>query len=319
MSLFSILSNIYIVLNLLILPINQNYYFQAEPINPTHKSKEQKNSIFFNVKSEKTTQTNTLPTKITNDSIGVEVTAKSVLVKDSKTDKILWSKNSDEIRPIASITKLMTAIVLLNLENISWQKEVEIDKSDVNGDFNKLKIYTWEKIKFEDLFIITLMTSSNAGTKILIKNSGLSEEEFVKKMNEKAKKLGLKNTSFKDPTGLNKYNLSTAIELLKITKKAFSYTKIKQATSNQNFTFQPLNSKRYININNTNDLIGGYLNIEAGKTGYTESSGYCLVSEVSHENKGPILVIVLGSASHYERFSDLKSISTWIFNNYSWE
>jgi serine-type D-Ala-D-Ala endopeptidase (penicillin-binding protein 7) len=311
MTLFAIISNLFLITNLIALPIGDNYYYQQNAI--------EEGGIFFNIKSEELNQKSKFPLKVINDSLGVQVSAKSVLVKDINSNKILWSKNSDEVRAIASITKLMTAIVLMEHESIDWEKEIVIDSSNLNGDFNKLKIYNWEKIKFKDLYISSIVASSNTGIRLLIKNIDISEEEFVEKMNAKALELGLNNTKFEDPTGLSANNVSTATDVLKLASKAFTYPNIKEATSHRNYSFRTIDSDRLINIKNTNDLIGGYLNIEAGKTGYIEAAGFCLVSEVSYEEQGPILVVVLGSDSHYARFSDLKAISTWIFNNYLWQ
>ena len=311
MSLLSIISNLFLITNLIVLPIGKNYHYQE---NMTEES-----GVFFNIISSKENQKNNFPIKKINDSLGVKVSAQSVLIKDINSGRILWSKNSQETRSIASITKLMTALILIENENIDWEKEIIIDEADINGDFNKLKIYTWEKIKFKDLFIASLVSSSNTGIKLLLKNTGISEENFVKLMNTKAQELGLNNTKFEDPTGLSAHNVSTAEDVLKLADKAFAYPNIKEATSHKNYSFHTIKSNRLINIKNTNDLIGGYLNIEAGKTGYIESAGFCLISAVSYQGQGPILAVVLGSASHYERFSDLKAISTWIFNNYLWQ
>jgi serine-type D-Ala-D-Ala endopeptidase (penicillin-binding protein 7) len=311
MNLFSIISNLFLITNIIAIPISDNFYIQ--------ENKTEEGVTFFNIQSEKINQENLSPIKNSNDSIGVKVSAKSILVEDSNSNKILWSKNSDEIRSIASITKLMTALVLLESEDTDWEKEIVIDKTDLNGDFNKLNIYNWEKIKFKDLFISSLIASSNTGINILIKNTGISEEDFVRKMNNKAIEIGLNKTKFEDPTGLGANNVSTAKEILKLTKKAFSYPNIKKATSNKNYSFRTINTNRLIYVKNTNELINGYLEIKAGKTGYTESAGFCLVSEISYQDKGPILIVVLGSDSHYERFSDLKTIATWTFNNYSWK
>jgi serine-type D-Ala-D-Ala endopeptidase (penicillin-binding protein 7) len=311
MNLFSIISNLFLITNIIAIPISDNFYIQ--------ENKTEEGVTFFNIQSEKINQENLSPIKNSNDSIGVKVSAKSILVEDSNRNKILWSKNSDEIRSIASITKLMTALVLLESEDTDWEKEIVIDKTDLNGDFNKLNIYNWEKIKFKDLFISSLIASSNTGINILIKNTGISEEDFVRKMNNKAIEIGLNKTKFEDPTGLGANNVSTAKEILKLTKKAFSYPNIKKATSNKNYSFRTINTNRLIYVKNTNELINGYLEIKAGKTGYTESAGFCLVSEISYQDKGPILIVVLGSDSHYERFSDLKTIATWTFNNYSWK
>ncbi|MDD4290280.1 MAG: hypothetical protein PHH83_03320, partial [Patescibacteria group bacterium] len=194
----------------------------------------------------------------------------------------------------------------------------EITKEDNVGDFSKTKLLVGDKLKFKDLLSDSLIVSSNSGVLCAIKNANISEEEFVKKMNQKAKEMGLKNTSFEDASGLSNKNISTADEILKITKLAFSYEDIKLETSQKKYSFQ-LESGKTIEVSNTNELIGGYLNIKAGKTGYTEEAGYCLVSEVEYDNKGPILVVVLGSNSHFERFSDLKDVSNWIFKNYNWK
>lgn len=260
---------------------------------------------------------NKFPKRIINDSLGISVSAKSILVRDLNTDKILFSKNKDEKRQIASITKLMSAIIIKDL-NIDPEKIVKIESSDNTGDFSKIKILTGESVKFKDLLSASLVVSSNSGILCVIKNSGLSEEEFVKKMNKKAQDLGLKNTYFEDATGLSDNNVSTADEILKITKIAFSYPDIELETAQKEYLFST-ESGRAIDVSNTNELIGSYLNIKAGKTGYTEKAGYCLVSKVEYDNKGPILVVVLGSDSHFERFSDLKDVSTWVFNNYKWK
>lgn len=257
------------------------------------------------------------PKKIINDSLGVSVSAKSILVRDLNTDKILFSKNKDEVRQIASITKLMSAIVIRDL-NIDNEKIIEITKEDSIGDFSKTKLLPGDKLKFKDLLSDSLIVSSNSGVLCAIKNAGISHEDFVKKMNQKAKEIGLKNTSFEDATGLSNNNLSTADEILKITKLAFSYPDIKSETAQKKYSFQ-VSSGRLVEVSNTNELIGSYLNIEAGKTGYTEGAGYCLVSEVEYDGRGPILVVVLGSNSHFERFSDLKDVSNWIFKNYYWQ
>lgn len=311
MSLLSIISNLFLITNIIAIPISDNFYTQE---NTTKEG-----VTFFKIQSEKINQENLFPIKNPNDSIGVKVSAKAILVEDINSNKTLWSKNSDEIRSIASITKLMTALVLLESEDTDWEKEIVIDKTDLNGDFNKLNIYNWEKIKFKDLFISSLIASSNTGINILIKNTGVSEKDFVQKMNDKALEIGLNKTKFEDPTGLGANNVSTAREVLKLARKAFSYPNIKKATSNKNYSFYTTDTNRLIYVKNTNELINGYLKIEAGKTGYIESAGFCLISEVSYQDKGPILIVVLGSDSHYERFSDLNTIATWTFNNYSWK
>ena len=176
------------------------------------------------------------------------------------------------------------------------------------------------KSKFND---IVKKFSKETEKPMYVEKEEESTEEKSKSVLSKVKKAittsKINNTKFEDPTGLSANNVSTATDVLKLASKAFTYPNIKEATSHRNYSFRTIDSDRLINIKNTNDLIGGYLNIEAGKTGYIEAAGFCLVSEVSYEEQGPILVVVLGSDSHYARFSDLKAISTWIFNNYLWQ
>ncbi len=272
---------------------------------------------YFNVISQK--NNNYYPIKKINDSLGVSISAESALVKDIKTDKVLWAKNADKKRSIASITKLMSAIVILKSDNIDWNKEIEITSDDLTGDFNKLKILGGDKIRFEDLFKASLIASSNKGIEILIKNLGISQDDFVKKMNNESRLLGLSNTFFKDATGLSSENVSTAKEVLIFASSAFSYDKVREATSKKIFSFPILNSKREISVKNTNELLSSYLKIEAGKTGTTDDAGYCLVSEISYMGKGPIIAVVLGSGSHGDRFFDMKSLSGWVFDNYEWK
>ncbi|MDD3284578.1 MAG: serine hydrolase [Patescibacteria group bacterium] len=306
MNLFYIIANILPIINIIALPVNNSFYFQTKNI--------QDKTFFEIIKQEN--QSN-YPIKKANDSLGVKISAKSALVQDVKSKKILWSKNKDEIRSIASITKLMTGLVLVEIKDFDWEKEVIINDNDNIGDFNKLKISVGDTIKLRDLFNASIITSSNNGIETLIKNSGIKKEKFIEMMNSKTKEIGMKNTSFKEPTGLDPENVSTASDLTILLEKTFSYPIIKESTSKKNYTFKVSNS-REITVSNTNELIGNYLNIYAGKTGYTEKAGFCLVSEVGYENKGPIRTIVLGSESHYERFGDLKTLSTWIFNNYIW-
>lgn len=308
MSILFFLANLYSITSLAAVPVNVENYFNLNTSN---------NSNYIEIKSHQKSK-ELYPIKIANDSLGIDISAKSAIVKDVKTGKILWSKNPDEKRSIASITKLMSALVIYDL-NPDWSKEIEFDASSANGDFNKLKLLVGDRAKFEDIFNATILASSNSGIEFLIKNSGISREEFISRMNKKAKEMGLSQTFFDDPTGLSNNNVSTANEVIIFASKAFSYDKIRNITSKKTFSFNTINSNRNIVISNTNNLIGGYLNINAGKTGTTDDAGFCLVSEFSYEDKGPVIGVVLGSKSHFERFSDIKSMVSWVFENYLWK
>jgi len=266
----------------------------------------------------------TAPQKdVSSDSVGVEVSAQSVLVIDDKTNKILYDKNPKEVRSIASITKLMTALVFLDY-NPGWESEVQIIESD-HRDGGIVYLINGETISINDLFHVSLISSSNEATVALARSTGLSSEDFVKKMNEKAKTLGMNNTSFTDVTGLSNNNKSTAIDIAILAKMAFLNNNIKRVTSTESYSINIINRNITRNIKSTDKILnqefglgGQVYKVENGKTGYLELAGYNFVSQVSDNNNRKILVVVLGSETINSRFSDTKSLAYWVFNNYNW-
>ena len=256
-----------------------------------------------------------LPYKIDNNSLGVKLTAESAAVMDKDTGIVLWQKNAQEQRSIASITKLMTVIVFLE-NRPNWNDLITMQKEDeANGSSSHIS--RREIIKVSDLFYLTLVASDNNAAKALVRSTGLVEKDFVALMNKKATELGLTNTIFVDPTGLNQENKSTALEVLKLANTAFAYEDVLDVTSITNYTLvtQAGRSQR---IYSTNWLLNSYLNVEAGKTGHITASGYCLVSQVLGQDGQRILTVVLGSESNDYRFFDAKVLSAWVLDNFTW-
>ncbi len=256
-----------------------------------------------------------IPHKIDNKSLGVKISAQSAAVMDIKTGIVLWQKNANEVRSIASISKLMTALVFLE-HNPGWQTEMTMEHADeTNG--GTARILRGETVSVKDLFYTSLIASDNNATTALVRSTGLSKEEFVALMNQKAADLQLKHTSFVEPTGLEDGNQSTVLDILLMAKQAFNNPDIKAAVNNKNYTFSTLSGREH-KIQSTNLLLNSYMNIIAGKTGYINAAGYCLVSEVAGENGQVILSVVLGSDSHESRFQDLKILSAWVLDNFVW-
>lgn len=258
-----------------------------------------------------------------SDSLGVDVSAQSVLVVDEKTSKVLYDKNPQEERSIASITKLMTALVFLDY-NPGWDSQVKISELDYRDGSIKYLI-SGEVVSVYDLFHASLISSSNEATVALARSTGLSHDDFVKKMNEKAKQLGMNNTSFFDVTGLNNANKSTAVDIIILAQVAFSNNYINQVTGTESYTINVINNGLIRNIKSTDKILNqefglGDQNykVENGKTGYLEVAGYNFVSRVSDNSNRKILVVVLGSSTTYSRFTDTKSLAYWVFNNYNW-
>ncbi len=256
-----------------------------------------------------------IPHKVDNNSLGVKLTAQAAAVMDKNTGTVLWQKNADEVRPLASITKLMTALVFLD-NNPGWDETLTMAKGDEAGA-NSASILRDETVTFKDAFNTMLIASDNNVANALSRSTDLKPEEFIKAMNTKAKALGLAQTSFVDPTGLSAKNVSSANDILLLAKKAFANSDIRNATNQKTYSFTATSGQSH-KINSTNHLLSGFLEVVAGKTGFITESGHCLVAEIEGDKDQRIISVVLGSASNADRFNDLKILSAWTLNNFVW-
>ncbi len=231
-----------------------------------------------------------------------------------------FDKRADEVQPIASITKLMTALVFLE-NNPGWETTYMIGRDDlIEG--GKLNLFRGEEIKLKDIFKTSLIASDNGATIALVHASGLSEEEFVKKMNEKALALGLTNTNFRDPIGLSDDNVSTAREVALLAKEALVRPEIIEATESKDYQFTTLDGREKM-IESTDYLLfdseDNQFQVLGGKTGYTDKAGYCYVGRFEDLSGREIISVVLNSAGKNDRFRESKSLVKWVFDNYTWE
>lgn len=231
-----------------------------------------------------------------------------------------FDKRADEVQPIASITKLMTALVFLE-NNPGWETTYMIGRDDlIEG--GKLNLFRGEEIKLKDIFKTSLIASDNGATIALVHASGLSEEEFVKKMNEKTLALGLTNTNFRDSIGLSDDNVSTAREVALLAKEALVRPEIIEATESKDYQFTTLDGREKM-IESTDYLLfdseDNQFQVLGGKTGYTDKAGYCYVGRFEDLSGREIISVVLNSAGKNDRFRESKSLVKWVFDNYTWE
>ena len=247
------------------------------------------------------------------------LTASSGAVLLVKNNTFLYEKNSAAKQPIASLTKLMTALVFLD-HNPGFDKEYVVDKSD-NIAGGKNNLFSGDTVKISDLLNTSLVASDNGATMALAHSTGLSEAEFVKAMNEKANKLGLFNTSFSEPTGLSDKNVSTARDVARLAKEALSHEEIKNSTTKKEYNFVTKEGREK-KISSTDYLLydgpSTDVNLLGGKTGYTESAGYCFVGKFSDKRQDEVISVVLNSNSKNNRFDETKSLVDWIFTNFNW-
>lgn len=239
---------------------------------------------------------------------------------DAVSSKILFEKNAEEPRPVASITKLMTALVFLE-HNPGWELVYKI-KAEDKREGGKFYLFTGESVKVKDLFYSSLIASDNIATIALVKSTGMSEEEFVRIMNEKAAELSLKNTSFSDPIGLSNANISTPREVAEFAKAALADKNISEATLTKKYEFSTGEGRKKI-VRNTDDLLDLFpqngIRIAGGKTGYTEAAGYCFVGKFVDHFGNEIISVVLREESNEYRFKEIYDLVHWAYKNYEWK
>lgn len=213
------------------------------------------------------------------------ITAKSWLVADDR-GQIIQGENIKEVRPIASISKLMTVMVVL----------------DANQDLGQ----RIGKFTRAELIQLAIVRSDNAAAKELCINYVGGERNCVKAMNYKAKFLGLTNTQFVEPTGLSVFNLSTAEELIKLVQEAHNYKEIVEASKMAQVKIRI--KKKWLIFNNTNPIIGKNQNVLVSKTGFINASGGCIVMLLDTDI-GRRIVVVLGSRNTRTRIPEAEFIS----------
>ncbi|MEZ7821180.1 MAG: serine hydrolase [Patescibacteria group bacterium] len=255
-------------------------------------------------------------TKINKNSLGMSVSLKSGIMFDYDTGEIIWAKNENEKRTIASLTKIMTILVFLE-NDYDTSKYLKIEKSDIDLENGAaaLGLRVGDEIKVNDLLIASLVGSKNDAINALVRSTGLTDDEYVKKMNEKAKFFDLKNTYFDNINGLSNYNKSTAKDLSKLFYYAFLNKDIKKISTIKKYTFISKSGNVY-NVKSTDRLLdSGLFDVLAGKTGYLDDAQYCLSVLTKNGNK-KILGVFLGSDSDSQRFYDAKVLNWWAYENF---
>ncbi len=239
----------------------------------------------------------------------------AVLSEDGRY--LLFNKKADEAQPIASITKLMTALVFLDTKP-NWSATYQITAAD-NIEGGKLHLFSGDTLNLKDLFLTSLIASDNGATMALVHASGLSEEDFVSKMNEKAKALGLSQSFFAEPIGLSDKDVSTAREVALLAREALNDPDISNAVKMSEYRFQTLEGREKF-IESTDYLLFDSATNEfsplGGKTGYTDKAGYCFVGRFKGPNGEDLIAAVLNSPGKNDRFKESKTIINWVFDHY---
>ena len=229
------------------------------------------------------------------------VYARNAIVVDAESGKVLFEKNSGRTVPIASLTKLMTALVLLE-QKPDFDREVEVTMQEIAGA-GHTQLRNHERVRLEDLFHMSLMVSDNCATRVLARESGLSSEDFLAAMNRKALALGMTHTRYVEITGLDERNVSTAADIAKILEVAARHPRIHEITTTPSYEFAT--ARRSHMIGNTNRLLHSQYEVVGGKTGFINQAGYCFATRIQTQGGRDLIAVVLGAPTNATRFADV--------------
>ncbi|RQR53988.1 D-alanyl-D-alanine endopeptidase [Burkholderia sp. Bp9002] len=234
-------------------------------------------------------------------------------VVDQNSGEPLFDKNSHAVVPIASITKLMTAMVVLD-SKLPLTDQIEV--TDEDRDYEKgtgSRLSVGSVLSREDMLHIALMASENRAAASMSRYYPGGRPAFIAAMNAKAKTLGMTDTHFENSTGLSSQNVSSARDLVKMVNAAYQYPMIRKFSTDR--SYEVYTGKRNLAYNSTNALIRGNNTWDIGlqKTGFINEAGECLVMQATIHNR-PMVIVLLDSFGKYSRFADAARLRNWLDN-----
>lgn len=242
----------------------------------------------------------------------LDIRSSSALVVDVNTGKTLYQKNATKVRPIASITKLMTALVVLDARQ-DLAQTLTIDKEDldrVKHTHSRIRMGT--KVTRRDALHLALMSSENRMASALARHYPGGRSAFIRAMNNKARQLGMRQTHFYDATGLSTRNVSTAQDLGKLVAAAYRQPLIRQFTQDEHREMRFLAPYYSLMFNNTNPLVKnpGW-DVRLSKTGFTDEAGRCLVMRARPDSR-ELAIVLLNSVGKLTPVGDANRIRKWL-------
>jgi D-alanyl-D-alanine endopeptidase (penicillin-binding protein 7) len=245
------------------------------------------------------------------DPARLRLSSANVVVLDADADRQLYAKAADEVTPIASVTKLMTAMVVIDGQQ-SLDDVLDID----NADYDYLKnsssrLRAGITLSRREMLRLALMSSENRAAASLARHFPGGTHAFVTAMNFKAASLGLTHTHYSDPTGLSPENVSTASDLAKLVQAAAEYPLIREFTTTPSHLVE-MDTGRTLGFNNSNALVKKQdWDITLQKTGYIREAGKCVVMLVNIASK-PFVIVLLDSLGKYTRIADAQRVKHWL-------
>lgn len=243
-----------------------------------------------------------------------DFTARAILSYDLTSDQILYEKRSKDKLPMASLTKIMTAVVII--ENEDLDELVTVSKRAAEIGENSMMLKEGEKFNRKELLFGLILPSGNDAAEVLAETSSVGRENFVYLMNKKAENLGLTDTYFTNPSGLegdgNQY--STAHDLLVITRYAMNIPVFADIVSTVEKELPTNNNHGYYKLINDTNLLTTYPGVKGVKTGFTYEAGMCLISYLEHDGK-KIIAVILNSENRRQEMKDLLDYSLTVLGS----
>jgi D-alanyl-D-alanine endopeptidase (penicillin-binding protein 7) len=236
----------------------------------------------------------------------------NALVYDPATRQYVYEKGADDVTPIASVTKLMTAMVVLDA-NLPLDEPLDVDMGDldmIKGSSSRLSLGV--ELPRREMLRLALMASENRAASALARHYPGGTGAFVAAMNAKAKSLGMTRTHFDDSTGLSPSNVSTARDLAKMVEAAAGYPLIREFSVTPSHVVEVQPTGRMLGFHNSNGLVNaGQWDIQLQKTGYIREAGRCVVMLAQVASK-PIVIVLLDSVGKYTRMADATRVKHWL-------
>ena len=235
------------------------------------------------------------------------VRAEAAIVFDPATGDALWELNAREPRPIASITKVMTAMLFLEQEP-DLSRDVVISRRDVRRA-STTYLRRGERVSLRDLVHLALIASDNVAARVLARASRWGTKRFISRMNAMAAELGLEQTRFTDPSGLHEGNVSSAHDVSRLIAAAGGQPEIARIIRKRSHRIRTSRQNRV--VRNTNRLLDSRSDVVGGKTGYINEAGYCLATLIRVGDRA-VSVVVLGARSNAGRFQETRRLVDWL-------
>lgn len=245
---------------------------------------------------------------------GLDLVAAAAVVIDQEDGSLLYAKNTAAVMPIASITKLMTAMVALD-SGLPLDDKITIGSEDIDrlkGTSSRLQ--PGLRLPRREMLRLALMSSENRAASALSRHYPGGARAFIEAMNRKAKELGMHDTRFVDATGLNPNNVSTALDLARLVNASYGYSLIRDFTTTESIQLAVHGQRksRPLAFQNSNALVrSGQWEIGLSKTGYISEAGRCLVMQARIAAK-PVIIVLLDSLGKVTRIADANRIKQWV-------